>query len=211
MNNPQGLGNTGSDALIDALQKQAEATQALSKELASIRDKLSGNAQSTADARETLPPTPWESSESLRRSINDLDNELLKSMTWRDSTPFQDLLTGRRLWLSPGYRLAYTFLSDYLSKAILTEATRSKVSVRDLQHQWSSTSGLLNLYHLWGVIGKRGLFHPRKASSRTLLITDVSPTVAAMILESTPRMDLTRTAPSLERHLLRANYGSVHL
>ena len=211
MTTTQGLLGNSNDALIDALQKQAEAIQALSKELASLRDHISNNApKKTVDAQ-AIPASPWVSSESLKRSINGPENDLLKSMTWRESTPFQNLLPGPRLWLSPGYRLAYTFLSEYLAKATLKEPTRSKVLVRDLQHQWNSISGLLNLENLWGVIGKRGRFDPRKAYSRTILITDLSPALAAMILESTPKIDLTVTAPALERHLTRANYGLVNL
>ncbi|KAL2001264.1 hypothetical protein VTN02DRAFT_1971 [Thermoascus thermophilus] len=152
------------------------------------------------------------------------NDDLLRSYYWRKGLSIEQLLSPTRPWNTWSYRAAYPKLSAFLAKASLTEASRSQVLCEDFTDdgrvsRWESTEGVLNHASLWDAIGTRlddrqdgtASSYNGSALSRILRIVDLSPIVASIVLGSTPRVNLSKIAPFLERYLSFTNYGRASL
>ena len=175
----------------------------------------------------------------LKFSVNDDTEGLLKAFVWRKGLTLDQLLSPHRPWNRWQYQLSYPRLSSYLQGAAEDQSSRTQVICEDLNDRgkvsrWESKEGVLDQRSLWHSISTRT--EPRKsrsstasangnsnghgvpdtdnvlyALSRNLRVLDLSPMVAAMILGATPRINLSNTAPFLERYLSFCNWGQASL
>lgn len=175
----------------------------------------------------------------LKFNVNDDIDGLLKDFVWRKGLTLDQLSSPQRPWNRWQYQLSYPRLSAFLKDAAADNSSRSQVICEDLNDRgkvsrWESKHGILDQQSLWRSISTRS--EPRRshasvvngsfstsastcigsdyelmALSRNMRVLDLSPMVAAMILGSTPRINLSNTAPFLERYLTFCNYAQATL